>query len=93
MSDRESVTGKQIWSLARGIKAPLSPWQKDVLGFIWHYPIAHKTKELTTAAITALLTSFKSFVHTITYDNGREFNGLMDISSELNCKGYSGPRN
>jgi IS30 family transposase len=51
-------------------------------------PIAYKTKELTTAAITALLTSFKGFVHTITYDNGREFNGHMDISDQLNCKGF-----
>jgi len=51
-------------------------------------PIAQKTKELTTAAITALLTSFKGFVHTITYDNGREFNGHMDISNQLNCKGF-----
>ena len=51
-------------------------------------PIAHKTKELTTAAITSLLTSFKDFVHTITYDNGREFNGHMDVSSQLNCKGF-----
>ena len=53
-------------------------------------PIANKTKELTTAAITSLLASFKGFVHTITYDNGREFNGHMDmdISSQLNCKGF-----
>lgn len=51
-------------------------------------PIAHKTKELTTAAITALLASLKCFVHTITYDNGREFNGHMDISNQLNCKGF-----
>jgi IS30 family transposase len=51
-------------------------------------PIAHKTKELTTAAINISLTSLKDFVHTITYDNGREFNGHMDISNQLNYKGF-----
>ena len=51
-------------------------------------PIANKTKELTSAAITTLLTAFKDFVYTITYDNGREFNGHMDISDVLNCDGF-----
>ena len=51
-------------------------------------PIANKTKELTSSAISALLTAFKSYVHTITYDNGREFNGHLDISEELGCNGF-----
>ena len=51
-------------------------------------PMARKTMELTTAAITILLTSFKDFVHTITYDNGREFSGHMDVSDQLKCKGF-----
>jgi IS30 family transposase len=51
-------------------------------------PIANKTKELTTGALTALLGAVKDFVHTITYDNGREFNGHLAVSKELECEGY-----
>ena len=51
-------------------------------------PIRNKTAELTTKAVTTLLTVFKAFVHTITYDNGREFSGHGDISNSLECKGY-----
>ena len=56
----------------------------------------HKTKpkalkmtgELTTTAITALLASLKGFVHTITYDNGREFSDHKAVSSQLDCKAF-----
>jgi IS30 family transposase len=43
-------------------------------------PIANKTKELTTGAITPLLGAVNDFVHSITYDNGREFNGHLAVS-------------
>ena len=36
-------------------------------------PIARKTAALTRDAITTLLATFKTHVHTITYDNGRAF--------------------
>jgi IS30 family transposase len=51
-------------------------------------PIARKTAELTTAAITCLLTQLNSVVHTITYDNGREFSHHQKISDALPGKGY-----
>ena len=51
-------------------------------------PIARKTKELTTTAITALLVSLKGFVPTITYDNGREFSDHKAVSSQLDCKAF-----
>lgn len=51
-------------------------------------PIASKTKELTTAAITLLLTSFKGYVYTITYDNGREFSGHATVSDKLDCNSF-----
>ena len=38
-------------------------------------PIVRKTAALTSQAITDLLSDFNAVVHTITYDNGREFNG------------------
>ena len=51
-------------------------------------PLARKTKELTAAAIITLLASLKRFVHTITYDNGREFSAHKAVSSQLDCKGF-----
>ncbi len=51
-------------------------------------PIARKTVALTTAALISLLTAFKDFVHTITYDNGREFSGHQSIAEALHCKGF-----
>ncbi len=48
-------------------------------------PIMRKTAELTTTAITTLLTGFKDWVHTITYDNGREFVGHKAMAKALSC--------
>ncbi len=52
------------------------------------FPIVRKTAHLTTQAITTLLADFKEVVHTITYDNGREFNGHRDINDTLECDSY-----
>lgn len=51
-------------------------------------PILRKTAELTTQAITTLLAAFKDWTHTITYDNGREFNGHAAIAKALDCQGF-----
>jgi len=52
------------------------------------FPIVRKTADLTTQAITTLLADIKAFVHTITYDNGREFNGHGHINDALECDSY-----
>ena len=52
------------------------------------FPIVRKTAHLTTQAITTLLADFKEFVRTITYDNGREFNGHCDINDALEGDSY-----
>ena len=44
--------------------------------------------DLTSQAITNLLSDFKAVVHTITYDNGREFNGHQAINQALGCDSY-----
>ena len=51
-------------------------------------PIVRKTAALTSRAITDLLSDFKAVVHTITYDNGREFNGHQAINQALGCDSY-----
>lgn len=51
-------------------------------------PIVRKTADLTTRAITSLLAAFKDWTHTITYDNGREFNGHATIAKVLDCQGF-----
>ncbi len=51
-------------------------------------PIARKTAELTSAAVITLLATFRDYVHTITYDNGREFSAHNIIAEKLDCKGY-----
>ncbi len=43
-------------------------------------PILRKTADLTTRAITILLETWKNWVHTITYDNGRECSGHATIT-------------
>ena len=51
-------------------------------------PILRKTAELTTRAITTLLAALKDWIHTITYDNGREFSGHAAIAKALDCQGF-----
>ena len=51
-------------------------------------PILRKTAELPTRAITTLLAALKDWMHTITYDNGREFSGHEAIAQALDCQGF-----
>jgi IS30 family transposase len=50
--------------------------------------VKHKTVELVTAETIRLLQESKLPVHTVTYDNGREFNGHMSVAHALDCKTY-----
>ena len=50
--------------------------------------VDHKTAPEVTAKIVYLLLPYKRYVHTITFDNGREFIGHQEISRQLNCGCY-----
>ncbi len=50
--------------------------------------VDQKTVPEVTAEITRLLLPHKRYVHTITFDNGREFAGHEEISKHLNCACY-----
>ncbi len=50
--------------------------------------IMRKESELTKDAIIEVLTPFKQWVHTITFDNGREFCGHQAIAKTLGCSTY-----
>ena len=51
-------------------------------------PIVRKEAELTKDAIIYALKPFAAWVHTITFDNGREFCRHNDIANEVDCKTY-----
>ena len=51
-------------------------------------PIARKEAVLTKDAIIQALKPFAQWVHTITFDNGREFCRHMDIATALACDTY-----
>ena len=50
--------------------------------------IGRKESELTKEAIINVLMPFKRWVHTITFDNGREFCGHEAIAKQLDCSTY-----
>lgn len=60
--------------------------RKDKFTLIGH--VLHKTAELVSGEIIRLLDKFKSLVHTITYDNGREFASHQKINEALGCTSY-----
>jgi transposase, IS30 family len=51
-------------------------------------PATHKTAEAVTSAIIALLEGFKGFVHTITFDNGKEFASHEQVAKAIECETY-----
>ncbi len=51
-------------------------------------PIKRKTAQASRDAIIELLSPIKNLVHTITFDNGREFNRHSEIAKQLNCNTY-----
>jgi len=52
------------------------------------WPVSHKKATLVKSAIVKLLTPIKELVHTLTFDNGKEFAQHEDISKELECNSY-----
>jgi IS30 family transposase len=60
--------------------------RKSKFTFIGH--VAKKTAEAVGAEVVRLLAGVKNWVHTITYDNGREFSGHRDINAALECASY-----
>lgn len=50
--------------------------------------VPNKTKEVVTQAIICMLIGIKDHIHTITFDNGKEFAGHEDIAKALNVKCY-----
>ena len=52
------------------------------------FPISCKKKELVSATIVHLLANLKSYVHTLTYDNGREFCDHTEVNDVLESRSY-----
>ena len=52
------------------------------------FPLAGKNAQDTTQAILILLTSLKSYVKTMTFDNGKEFTLHETIAKALECQTY-----
>jgi IS30 family transposase len=50
--------------------------------------VRYKTSALVTEEILRLMRPHKNYVHTVTFDNGREFSGHEMISSEFKCGCY-----
>ena len=50
--------------------------------------VNNKTEENVTAAVIALLKPYQSLVHTITFDNGKEFTNHQSIAKALEAKVY-----
>jgi len=60
--------------------------RKSVLTLIGH--VVKKTAAGVSAEIIRLLREVKKHVHTITYDNGREFSGHDTVNNALDSKSY-----
>ncbi|WGZ94146.1 MAG: IS30 family transposase [Candidatus Thiothrix putei] len=52
------------------------------------FPVANKTAEAVTSSIITLLDSFKDWVHTLTFDNGKEFAKHEQVAQALGCETY-----
>lgn len=50
--------------------------------------VVRKTAEAVSGEVIRLLRDVKDWVHTITYDNGREFAGHQKINETLGCASY-----
>lgn len=52
------------------------------------FPVANKAAEAVTGSIIALLDGFKDWVHTVTFDNGKEFAKHEQVAQAIGCKTY-----
>jgi len=50
--------------------------------------VVRKTAEAVGGEVIRMLKGVKDWVHTITYDNGREFAGHQKVNATLNCASY-----
>jgi len=50
--------------------------------------VVRKTAEAVSREMIRLLKGVKDLVHTITYDNGREFSGHQKVNAALDCASY-----
>lgn len=50
--------------------------------------VARKTADAVSGEVIRLLKHVKGWVHSITYDNGREFSMHMDVNAALACASY-----
>lgn len=51
-------------------------------------PVANKTAEAVTGSIISLLSGFKDWVHTLTFDNGKEFAKHGQVAQAIGCETY-----
>lgn len=51
-------------------------------------PVANKTAEAVTSRIISLLSGFKDYVHTLTFDNGKEFAKHEQVAQAIGCETY-----
>ena len=51
-------------------------------------PVANKGAEAVTGSIIRLLDSLKDWVHTVTFDNGKEFAKHEQVAQTIGCKTY-----
>jgi len=54
----------------------------------WQCPVISKGARDVTDAILDLFNPLKSFVETITFDNGKEFSFHKEVASKLSCDAY-----
>jgi IS30 family transposase len=52
------------------------------------FPVSNKTAELVTDSIITLLSGFKGLVHTLTFDNGKEFAKHEQVAQTIECDTY-----
>ncbi|WGZ95943.1 MAG: IS30 family transposase [Candidatus Thiothrix putei] len=52
------------------------------------FPVANKTAEAVTSSIITLLDGFKDWVHTLTFDNGKEFAKHEQVAQAIGCETY-----
>lgn len=52
------------------------------------FPVANKSAEAVTSSIITLLDGFKDWVHTLTFDNGKEFAKHEQVAQAIGCKTY-----
>lgn len=52
------------------------------------FPVANKTAEAVTNGLIAVLADFKAWVHTLTFDNGKEFAKHEEVAKAIGCQTY-----